>query len=96
MRETEYREITTKKREEVTTKITCDYCGKEIKEKMSYLYIGSEWPEECEGDFHDFCSPKCLGNFIKELDIETFSSLHNSIDFKRKVSKVYGSYEGDE
>jgi len=81
MREKKRETVLIEKSKEITTKITCDYCGKEIEKEKNYLYLGSDYPE-CDGDFCDFCSTQCLGKYIQELDMIEISFNYNSLKFE--------------
>ena len=90
MREKKWETVLIEKSKEITTKITCDYCGKEIEKEKKYLYlekeknylfIGSDYPE-CDGNIYDFCNTQCLGKYIQELDMRDISFNYNSLKFE--------------
>ena len=81
MREKKWETVLIEKSKEITTKITCDYCGKEIEEEKNYLYLGSDYPE-CDGNLYDFCNTQCLGKYIQELDMRDVSFNYNSLKFE--------------
>ncbi len=56
--------------EEITEKMLCDNCNKEIKHPHTCgfgaeYHLSDAWCSGCGGKNWDFCSLKCLSKFVK-------------------------------
>jgi len=67
--------------EEVTEKMLCDNCNKEIEDPYSCGYgaefhLSDAWCKQCGGESWDFCSLKCLKHFVNHKLKEVHNSSH--------------------
>ena len=67
-----YKTIKTETEEQVTDKLSCDECQKEIEHEGACgegaeYNLSDAWCNQCGGKSYEFCSLKCLKGFVNKL-----------------------------